>query len=102
MRSDCFLLRYDWDMPAVLAAQAGAGGGGVFINSNPASPTPSWPIIDSTVLFNCTSANGGGVYVQYSAVNITNSHFQFCSATQPGAGRGGALVGQAPLLHAGS
>lgn len=76
-----------------LSAQAGAGGGAMFINSNPAAAAPSWPILDSSRIFNCTSANGGGIYVQYSAVNITNSYFQFCAATQPGAGRGGALVG---------
>ena len=79
--------------------QSGTNGGGIFISTLP-PPTSggpvSEPLVKETLIHNSTSYNGGCLYVQYAYVGMSNSRMQFCTATQPGAGRGGAVVSEAP------
>ena len=85
--------------------QSGTNGGGLFISTLP-PPAPggaaSEPIVKETLIYNSTSWNGGCLYVEYAYVGMSTSRMQFCTATQPGAGRGGAVVSepQPDCLHA--
>lgn len=50
--------------------------------------------ISGTTFVNNTAQNGGGISVTGSGLVISNSLFEYCFATQAGAGRGGAIVGK--------
>ena len=72
-------------------------GGGIYVETSPPGGSPSAPLVSNTVVANSTSYNGGCIYVVYSYISLTASKLQWCSATQPGAGRGGAVVSERPL-----
>ena len=77
--------------------QSGVNGGGIYVETKPPGGPPSAPLMSNTVIYNSTSYNGGCVYIVYSYISLTASKLQWCSATQPGAGRGGAIVSKCSI-----
>lgn len=53
--------------------------------------------ISGTLFINNTAQNGGGISVTASGLIISNSLFNYNFATQAGAGRGGAIVGESGI-----
>jgi hypothetical protein len=52
------------------------------------------PTFDNCEFIQNTGDSGGGLYIQTTGITITNCFFQGNSATQSGAGRGGALTSE--------
>ena len=80
----------------------GDGGAIVITNSqginvlDPAQAYRATAQISGTTFINNTAQNGGGISVTNAGLIVSNSLFEYNFATQAGAGRGGAVVGEYP------
>ena len=78
----------------------GDGGAIVITNSqainvlDPAQAYRATTSISGTTFINNTAQNGGGISITNAGLLVSNSLFEYCFATQAGAGRGGAVVGE--------
>ncbi len=83
------------------AAQAEGDGGAIVITNSqginvldPSQAYKATATISGTTFINNTAQNGGGISITSAGLVVSNSLFEYCFATQAGAGRGGAVVGE--------
>lgn len=93
-------------MTAQFLQAEGDGGAIVITNSqainvlDPAQAYRATTSISGTTFINNTAQNGGGISITNAGLLVSNSLFEYCFATQAGAGRGGAVVGASHVVKA--